>query len=577
VTRAWLRAVLGTSYVPMTRSAVQEYLHGLAHRLMAAALAEPFTPSPGYQVGVDLVSAHLAAPEALGRTIEVLNDRLLVELNLDGAVARERVSGLLGALASGYARSLRDRTLDEQESIRRAALVAREEAEHALRESEARFRHQALHDPLTGLPNRTLFAERLAQVFAAADAGTRVGACFIDLDGFKIVNDSLGHEVGDQLLVAVARRLDRWMSESGHLVARLGGDEFVILVERSTGTEEVVEAADTALSAIGTPVRIGDHRLSVSASAGVVERLAAETDQADLMRSADITLYWAKSEGKGRLALFDPDRNRREVARYGLAASLPVALDREEFALDYQPLVGLADGAVLGVEALVRWRHPTLGTLLPDRFIPLAEETGLVVPLGRRVLELACLEARRWQAESPGTPFVSVNLAVQQTRYAGLVDDVTRILDTTGLAPRGLQLEITESAVMGTEDGALHALRTLAGMGVRIAIDDFGTGYSNLAYLRTLPVCALKLDGAFVEGLRSPCAPDPTDEHILAALVSLAHALDLSVTAEGVETAAQAERLRTIGCDAGQGWFFGRPEPAERLLPLSAPPSGLTP
>jgi EAL domain-containing protein (putative c-di-GMP-specific phosphodiesterase class I) len=277
------------------------------------------------------------------------------------------------------------------------------------------------------------------------------------------------------------------------------------------------------------------------------------------MRAADITMRRAKRDGPGCWAVYDDERNARDLTNSQLAAELPAALDRHEFAIDYQPLVALRDGTVLGYEALVRWHHPTLGTLAPDWFIPLAEQMGVIVTLGRRVMRQACHDAAMWSGADPSAPFVSVNLAARQIQHPGLLEEVTTILDTAGLEPRRLQVEITESAMMGTDEVAIAGLRRLAQTGVRVAIDDFGTGYSNLAYLRTLPVNELKLDGSFVEGLRSVDSPDPTDEQIVAALVNLGHGLGLTVTAEGVETAAQADRLRLLGCDAGQGWHFGHP------------------
>jgi EAL domain-containing protein (putative c-di-GMP-specific phosphodiesterase class I) len=312
----------------------------------------------------------------------------------------------------------------------------------------------------------------------------------------------------------------------------------------------------------------------VSASIGIVERPVGGTSPSDLMRAADLTLHWAKKSGKGRWALFDAERNERELAQYALAAAMPAALDRREFFLEYQPLVSLADGRLLGVEALVRWRHPERGVLPPSRFIDVAEETGLIVRLGLRALARACEQARDWLDLAGQAPFVSVNLAVRQVHDASLVREVIAILDRTGLPPHQLQLEITESALMSSADEPVLALRALADLGIRVAIDDFGTGYSNLAYLRNLPVCELKVAGSFVEGLRSPATDlgSATDEQILATLVSLAHTLGLTVTAEGVETAAQAERLRLLGCDAAQGWHFGRPGPPERIAELISEP-----
>ncbi|MGC1210671.1 MAG: bifunctional diguanylate cyclase/phosphodiesterase [Micromonospora sp.] len=551
----------------MTQAQLEALLQRLTERLAVALQAEPFDLRIGQQVGAQLVAAHIASAEGLGRTIEVIQLRLVRDLGLVADDVEDRMARLLATVATGYARALRDRTLDEQESIRRAAMTAREQAERALRDSEARFRYQATHDPLTDLPNRTLFTERLSAALGEPGRGAdRVGVCFLDLDRFKVVNDSLGHQVGDSLLVWVAQRLRLVLGD--HLIARLGGDEFIILVERVGCTEDVVRVAEAALAAVSEPALVDGHELTVSASIGIVERPAAGTSPGELMRAADSTLHWAKAAGGARWSLFDADRSRRELARYALSAAIPGALDRGEFFLDYQPLTSLRNGTLLGVEALVRWRHPELGVLRPDSFIGLAEETGLIVQLGGWVLAEACREAKGWSTGRDQAPFVSVNLAVCQVRRPGLVQEVQDLLRRTGLPPERLQLEITESTMMRTVEEPVRALRVLADLGVRIAIDDFGTGYCNLAYLRDLPVTELKVAGEFVAGLRAP-ATDPssrTDERILASLVSLAHALDLTVTAEGVETADQADRLRAIGCDAAQGWHFGRPAPAENIL-----------
>jgi diguanylate cyclase (GGDEF)-like protein len=561
--RAWAEALAGTSYVAMTHAEVEEFLFGLTGQLVAALHG----PAHGYQIGASLVNVGFDSPEGLGRTVALIHERLQSDLHLTGDLAH-RLPRLLETLATGHSRALRDRIFNEQEEIRYAAIKAREQAQETLRVREARFRHEATHDSLTGLPNRALFADRLDQTLTGTPAGARLGVCFVDLDGFKAINDSFGHHVGDQMLVAVAERLGAIAAESGHLIARLGGDEFVILVERTTCPDDAIKVADRALAVLGEPIRIDGRRLSVSASIGVVERPAAGTDPADLMRAADITLYWAKASGKARWAVFDPKRNAREVARYKLSAELPAGLDRDEFLLHYQPLVDLTDRTLVGMEALARWRHPRLGLLKPDRFIDLAEDTGTIVALGSRLLEQACRQATQWPRVTPTSPFVSVNLSVRQVRDPGLVADVAAILHRTGLPPGQLQLEITESAAMGTDDETLQTLRALADSGVRLAIDDFGTGYSNLAYLRTLPVQGLKLAGSFVYGLRSPNTPDPTDEAILTTLVSLGRTLGLTITAEGVETALQARRLRTIGCDLGQGWYFSRPQPEHRLAQL---------
>ncbi|MEU0401104.1 EAL domain-containing protein [Streptomyces sp. NPDC006197] len=480
------------------------------------------------------------------------------------------------------------------------------------RELHARLRHLQMHDPVTRLPNRALFFERLsaaleiaAQDVAAAEARAqygsqdsprsheshesyepyesygygrtgRIGLCYLDLDGFKAVNDTLGHRVGDRLLAAVATRLtecadsDGYTRNGGHLVARLGGDEFAILVEDSTGTEQLADLARSVLDALQRPFDLGGQRLSVSASIGVVERAAPGTTATALMQAADTTLYWAKADGKARWTLFDPERNAHRMTRQSLSSTLRPAVERGEFALEYQPLVDLADGAVRGVEALVRWNHPQFGSLAPNRFIGIAEEDGSIVELGRWVLATACRQARQWQKDHPRERpiFVSVNVAVRQVWDSDLVADVAGILAETGLAPHLLQLELTESAVMGSNGRPLQALQALSDMGVRIAIDDFGTGYSNLAYLSRLPVSVLKLDGSFVRGFQDEEHANPADELIVEALVHLAHRLGLTVTAECVETAGQASRLRRIGCDTGQGWLYSRAVAPDRIAEL---------
>ncbi|GAA2346158.1 putative bifunctional diguanylate cyclase/phosphodiesterase [Dactylosporangium salmoneum] len=429
---------------------------------------------------------------------------------------------------------------------------------------QVRLRHQALHDPLTQLPNRTLFFERLSDLLEAAeDDDARVGVCYLDVDGFKVINDTLGHDVGDQLLQTVARRLARSISGDRQLVARMGGDEFVVLVEDCGGIEEVVAVAEMALDTVRAPVHVGGHEISISASIGVVEQPLRGTSTGELMKAADTTLYWAKADGRNRLALFDAERHAREVTRYELSASMPAALERREFFVEYQPLVRLSDGVTTGVEALVRWRHPRFGVLGPDSFIGMAEETGLIVPLGRWVLHEACRQAAEWRRQvQDRAPIMSVNLAVRQMRDRTIVRDVKAILEQTGLPPAGLQLELTESAVMSTGGDPIEDLNALAALGPRIAIDDFGTGYSNFAYLRNLPVHSLKLAGSFVAGLRPPERPDPVDQEIVAAVIGLAHTLKLSVTAEGVETAEQATRLLALGCDTAQGWYYASPGPA---------------
>ncbi|GGY65565.1 GGDEF domain-containing protein [Streptomyces olivaceoviridis] len=591
------RAVSGTSEGPtpaadLDRSAVTDSHYTTYHRVFATA---PFAMAVVAPDGL-VVSANTALGELLGAAPGTLVGRVAADLVDLAADARSR-HAYHEVLRGRQARLRCTRRLKHPEghSLWVQVTVAPLAGEPGVllsvadissrRELQARLRHLQMHDPVTRLPNRTLFFERLTAALEAEsyeESGTgRIGLCYLDLDGFKAVNDTLGHRIGDRLLAAVAERLTRVADETGYaraatpLVARLGGDEFALLVEDSTGTEQLADLAESALKALEEPFDLAGQRLSLTASIGVVERHAAGTTATGLMQAADTTLYWAKADGKGRWTLFDPERNAHRMTRQALSSTLRPAIEREEFALEYQPLVAMEDGRLNGVEALIRWHHPQFGTLTPNRFIGLAEEDGSIVQLGRWALHTACRQARRWQLDHPGEPpiFVSVNVAVRQVWDSDLVADVAEVLAETGLAPQLLQLELTESAVMGSAGRPLQALQALSDMGVRIAIDDFGTGYSNLAYLSRLPVSTLKLDGSFVRGFqydgdKKAIAPNPADEVIVEAMIQLAHRLGLTVTAECVETSAQATRLRRIGCDTGQGWLYSRPVPPDRISEL---------
>lgn len=433
-----------------------------------------------------------------------------------------------------------------------------------------RLRYEATHDALTGLPNRTFFFERLDSTLGSRRGVDRFGLCYLDLDGFKAVNDSLGHAVGDQLLVAVADRLQSCVTGPGQLVARLGGDEFVALIADPAEQQEVTDFAERILDTLSAPVSIAGRELSVRGSIGIVDGPVGERGSAEVLRSADITMYRAKATGGNRYAHSDPEADTRAISRHGLTNSLPMALQRGEFFIEYQPLVRLSDGRVNGAEALVRWCHPLRGVLGPDQFIPLAENTGLIVPLGRWVLEEAVRQARDWQFQHiDGKPLrVNVNLSPCQLHHPNLVRDTAEVLKETGLDPSALCLEVTESALIGADEALLKPLRELADLGVDIALDDFGTGYSNLSNLRRMPLSTLKLDRSFTRGMQRDPA-DPVDIKIVEGIVSLAHTLDLGVTVEGVETGVQAEHLRVLGCDTAQGWYYARPGPPEHLHTLS--------
>jgi diguanylate cyclase (GGDEF)-like protein/PAS domain S-box-containing protein len=430
---------------------------------------------------------------------------------------------------------------------------------------EDRLWHESRHDPLTGLPNRTLFFERLGALLAQAGPQHPVGLCYVDLDGFKSINDGLGHDVGDRLLVKVAQRLSETVADPTCLLARLGGDEFGVLIDGSDRVDPGVKAS-RILAALVEPVLIDGRELTVSASVGVVDTTTAGTVADGLMRAADITLYEAKARGRSRWERYDPQRNAYQVIRHTLATETSAALARGEFFLEYQPLVSLADGSVRQVEALVRWRHPELGLLHPDEFIGMAEANGMIGALGRFVLSTAARVACDWHRRFPGADVgMNVNVAVGQLYDPGLPAQVRAVLAETGLPPHLLHLELTESAVLGEAPGPLDALTHLAASGVRLVIDDFGTGYSNLLHLSNLPAGELKIAGAF---LKASPSGDLANDKIVAATISLAHSLGLAVTAEGVENAEQAARLRELDCDLAQGWFFGPPVSADEIALL---------
>jgi diguanylate cyclase (GGDEF)-like protein/PAS domain S-box-containing protein len=437
---------------------------------------------------------------------------------------------------------------------------------------QAELEHQARHDVLTGLPNRTVLYRRLEDASRMDGASGRLGVCYLDLDDFKAINDTLGHAIGDRLLVAIAERLGGCAAYAGHFIARVGGDEFVLLAVGVSGPDALIALAERMLRELQRPVRIDGHDLVVSASIGIVERSAAGVDPTEILRVADATLYTAKANGRARWALYDPERTAEQMHRYHLASRLPGALERGEFSIVYQPIVRLADATVVGVEALLRWREPDLGDIPADVFVPIAEQSGAIVAIGTWVLQQACEQAKRWSSHA-GAPFISVNVSMRQCIEPGLVDLVGATLASTGLSAQQLQLEITETAVMPPNSEAISVLRRLADLDVQIALDDFGTGYSNLAHLRELPIRAVKLAGAFLAPVAMD-GHDPTGNHIVEAVVRLCHAVRLTVTAEAVETSGQARTLRALGCDLAQGWHFGAATSAEDISAVlaSSPP-----
>lgn len=416
---------------------------------------------------------------------------------------------------------------------------------------------QAFYDLLTGLPNRALFMDRLEHALAHAKRQeTRLAVLLLDLDRFKVVNNSLGHAAGDELLLALAQRISACIRPMDS-AARVGGDEFMILLENITDETQAVHAAGRIIENLQEPFRLRGHDVFASASIGIVLSSATKDTASELLRDADIALYRAKGRGKARYEIFDTSMHVRALDRLQLEVDLRLSIERQEFVVYYQPAVDIATGHIVGFEALVRWLHPQRGLISPNEFIPIAEETGLIRPLGRQVLVEACRQACEWQTRYPMIParVISVNLSAQEFQQIDLVEQITTVLRETGLAPAMLQLEITESVIMDDAPATLLMLRALKQLGVRLAIDDFGTGYSSLSYLKRFPVDVLKVDKAFVSGIDH----DAEDAAIVQAVITLAHTLGMKVTAEGVETAAQVHELRALGCEHGQGYHYARP------------------
>jgi diguanylate cyclase (GGDEF)-like protein/PAS domain S-box-containing protein len=434
---------------------------------------------------------------------------------------------------------------------------------------ERELTRQSFEDALTGMPNRALFHDRAEHALARHQRdGGWVTLLLIDLDDFKTINDSLGHGSGDLLIRTIAERLHAQVRPSDTL-ARLGGDEFAVLVE-NLGEFDVTELADRLLTAVRQPVTLGGRELACTASIGVASAKAGAggPGAGELLRDADLAMYAAKGAGRDRYALFDPAMHADALREADDRADLERALAAGEFAVYYQPIVDLPTSRLSGVEALVRWQHPERGLLGPDVFIPLAEATGLIVPLGRWVLERACAQLADWRAEFPaaGLLRMSVNLSPRQFQDAGLVDEVSRILRTSSVPPAQVVLEITESLLMHDTDATLQVLHRLKALGIRLAIDDFGTGYSSLSYLERFPVDILKIDRAFVKGIVNR----GENATIAEAVVQLARALRLLTVAEGIETAVQWSTLQDLGCDLGQGFLFARPAAAGQISALLA-------
>ncbi|MFC3125519.1 putative bifunctional diguanylate cyclase/phosphodiesterase [Pseudoroseomonas globiformis] len=427
-----------------------------------------------------------------------------------------------------------------------------EERTQDLEKERRRAEEQALRDPLTGLSNRLMFRRHMRQAACCAGAEHSVALLYLDLDGFKTVNDTLGHPIGDELLRAVAARLQGSVREND-LIARIGGDEFVIVQLGVPQPATAIALAERLIRAIQTPFSIQSHQILIGTSIGMAGSTAAAADADSLLRDADIALYVAKAEGRGTWRAFKPEMDQQMQARRRLEIELHTALAERQFEVFYQPLMQVTTGDLAGFEALLRWNHPERGSVSPAEFIPLAEETRLIKPLGAWVLERACRDAAKWPAHLK----IAINLSPVQFVKGNLVEEVEHALSTSGLAPDRLELEITESVMLQNSDETLQVLNQLRAIGVQISMDDFGTGYSSLSYLRKFPFDKIKIDQTFVRSL----GDGKGSLEIVRAVVGLGRALSMKVLAEGVETADQLAALRAEGCDEVQGYLFSKPAP----------------
>jgi diguanylate cyclase (GGDEF)-like protein len=513
------------------RQPVGEGLGGRAMRERTLVVADAVTGTPSHEAAVDFPvkdpTAAMAAP----------------------VYERSRVAGSLGVASTDPGRVYDAR--DQQ-----VLLSLAEHASLALNHARAveEVVHEALHDSLTGLPNRSLFLDRMRHALARAErAEAPVAVLFCDLDGFKTVNDSLGHRTGDRLLVLVAERLAECLRPAD-TIARLGGDEFAVLLEELREPGDAARAAQRLMDALKAPFELRDREFYVSASIGIA---AGTGDAETLLRDADLAMYRAKSRGKGRYAVYEPSMHTAIVERLELEVDLKRALEQGELVVVYQPVFSLVNGTVTGVEALVRWRHPTRGVVMPESFVPLAEESGLISELGRWVLSKACHQGALWRAKYPGHPGlgIGINISGAQLREPGLVDEVAVALAEAQLEPTGLTLEITETALMESFDEAIEQLDALKALGVDLAIDDFGTGYSSLRYQRRLPLDVMKIEKSFIEGIGS----EDEEPALLRAIVDLARIFGLHVVAEGIERPEQRARLLELGCELGQGHLLSEP------------------
>jgi diguanylate cyclase (GGDEF)-like protein len=536
--------------------------------IFVSALGESMDKVKAFAVGgVDYMTKPIQTSEVLARVknqlslqdaqnkIRQMNDTLEIKI-------RQRTAEL-------------EAEIEQREKIQRQLEKINRELEAQIKERQAiqqQLLHIASHDPLTGLPNRVWFMNRLIVTLnrLKKEPDYAFAVLFLDCDHFKVVNDSLGHLAGDRLLVAVARRLQQVLDASHKLLSRFGGDEFAILVDQIRGVEDAIQIAQKILATLTWPFHLDGREMFINASIGIVLGSVNYEEPEYILRDADTAMYKAKNRGRGRYQVFDQDMHSVVKKRFELENDLRIAIENKEFVVYYQPIVDLQVGEIRGFEALVRWCHPKRGMISPADFIPLAEETGLIVPIGLWVLEVACKQLRRWtdlmvSQELPSLPLkMSVNLSVKQFTQANLIDQIDQILVNTPLFGPQLKLEITESAIMDNPQVANRILQQLKERKIQLSIDDFGTGYSSLSYLHRFPVDTLKIDRSFVKRVGE--AGQNTE--IIKAIIDLAHHLQMNSIAEGIETEEQLSLMRDLGCEFGQGFLFAKPLPADEATVL---------
>jgi diguanylate cyclase (GGDEF)-like protein/PAS domain S-box-containing protein len=526
-----IERVLGYTHEEVTGSSFERLLHPDEQGRLLRRLSE----GAGAGGRAEVIDCLLAHKDGTLRHFEILHTDLLSDTTVGGIV-------------------LNGRDVSERKAF------------------EEQLAHQAFHDPVTHLANRALFNERVRHAVARTlREGVGMAVLFVDLDDFKTVNDSLGHAVGDRVLLEVAKRISGSV-RAADTAARFGGDEFAILLEDVQDIQTAVETAERILDSLTRPLELDTNHLAIRASLGIsIAEPGNPTDAGEMIRNADAAMYIAKGDGKGGYRMFEPAMHDRVVARLALRADLQQALEREEFKLHYQPLVRLEDGTVTGMEALVRWQHPSRGLIPPDEFIPFAEETGLIVEIGRWVLQEGCRQAKQLRDQVKGRelPTIGINLSVKQLFHPDIVAHVSQALTDAALEPEALTLEITESVMMTDTELAVTRLNELRSLGVRLAMDDFGTGYSSLSSLSMFPLDILKMDRSLLAA-----GAAPVTSGLASAVLSLGETFNLEVVAEGIELPEQSATLRELGCDTGQGFYFARPMEPERLLGFLAEHTG---